>query len=120
MASTTKAEEGTRVRITERDFRISAPRTVTAGEVRFVVNNRGPDDHEFLVVRQPGARLPLRPDGLTVDEDAIEDATAGEVEPARPGVHELQVHLSPGRYRLFCNMSGHYMGGMHRTLVVRS
>jgi uncharacterized cupredoxin-like copper-binding protein len=28
------------------------------------------------------------------------------------------VHLAPGRYVLFCNMTGHYMGGMHSTLVV--
>jgi uncharacterized cupredoxin-like copper-binding protein len=27
--------------------------------------------------------------------------------------------LAPGRYVLFCNMSGHYLGGMHRLLVVR-
>ena len=37
-----------------------------------------------------------------------------------PGsVRELHVRLTPGRYVLLCNMSGHYMGGMHRTLVVR-
>jgi uncharacterized cupredoxin-like copper-binding protein len=30
----------------------------------------------------------------------------------------LHLHLTPGRYVLFCNMAGHYLGGMHRTLVV--
>ena len=27
--------------------------------------------------------------------------------------------LDPGRYVLFCNMYGHYLGGMHAVLVVR-
>ena len=31
----------------------------------------------------------------------------------------LDVHLAPGRYKLLCNMSGHYLGGMHTALVVR-
>ncbi len=45
---------------------------------------------------------------------------AGVLEPGQPGsVRELNVHLRPGRYVLFCNMSGHYLGGMHTTLVVR-
>jgi hypothetical protein len=108
------------VRVTERDFRISAPKRVSAGEVRVSVHNKGPDDHEFIVVRVQGARLPLRQDGLTVDEDALEPVTARALEPARPGVRELRVHLRPGRYELLCNMSGHYMGGMHTRLVVPS
>jgi uncharacterized cupredoxin-like copper-binding protein len=108
------------VRVTERDFRISAPKRVAAGDVRVSIHNKGPDDHEFIVVRLHGKGLPLRPDGLTVDEDAIEKATAGALEPAEPGMHELSVRLQPGRYELLCNMYGHYAGGMHRKLVVSS
>jgi uncharacterized cupredoxin-like copper-binding protein len=108
------------VRVTERDFRISAPKRVAAGDVRVSIHNKGPDDHEFIVVRLRGKGLPLRPDGLTVDEDAIEKATAGALEPAEPGMHELSVRLQPGRYELLCNMYGHYAGGMHRKLVVSS
>lgn len=114
------AQSATSVRVTERDFRIKAPKDVTAGSVRFLVRNLGPDHHEFIVVRAGGRRLALRADGLTVDEDALEDVTAGAVEPAPPGVHELRARLAPGRYELLCNMSGHYMGGMHAPLVVRS
>jgi uncharacterized cupredoxin-like copper-binding protein len=108
------------VHVTERDFRISAPKRVAAGDVRVSVHNKGPDDHEFIVVRLSGKGLPRRPDGLTVDEDAIEKATAGALEPAEPGVHELSVRLQPGRYELLCNMYGHYAGGMHTKLVVSS
>jgi uncharacterized cupredoxin-like copper-binding protein len=31
----------------------------------------------------------------------------------------MRVHLTPGRYVLYCNMSGHFLGGMHTLLVVR-
>jgi uncharacterized cupredoxin-like copper-binding protein len=31
----------------------------------------------------------------------------------------VRAHLTPGRYVLFCNMSGHYLAGMRRVLVVR-
>jgi len=62
----------------------------------------------------------LRRDGLTVDEDAVEPETAGALEPGQPGAtRELKLQLEPGRYELLCNMSGHYMGGMHSVLVVR-
>jgi uncharacterized cupredoxin-like copper-binding protein len=31
----------------------------------------------------------------------------------------MRVKLEPGRYELFCNMAGHYAGGMESELVVR-
>ena len=62
----------------------------------------------------------MRADGLTVDEDASSTATAGALEPAAAGgIAELRVRLAPGRYVLLCNMSGHYLGGMRREVVVR-
>jgi len=91
---------------------------VRAGEVRLVVKNRGPDTHEVLVARTSEA-LPLRRDHITVDEDALEPVTLGEVEAESPGTVEvLQLKLRPGRYELFCNMAGHYLGGMRARLVV--
>jgi uncharacterized cupredoxin-like copper-binding protein len=109
-----------RLSVVERDFAIQAPRFVPAGDVTLVVRNTGPEDHELLVVRSPSARLPLRRDGLTVDERALDAATAGALEPDGPGASRaLHLHLRPGRYVLFCNMSGHYLGGMHAVVVVR-
>jgi uncharacterized cupredoxin-like copper-binding protein len=111
---------GSVVQISERDFSISAPKYVTAGDTVLSVENHGPDDHELIVVRTNGSPLPLRTDGLTVDEDAIQHSEAGALEPGDPGsVRTLDVHLTPGRYVLLCNMSGHYMGGMHAVLVVK-
>ena len=108
------------VRVSERDFRIAAPATLRAGDYRLLVHNRGPDAHELIVVRQNGGRLPLRRDGLTVDEDRVEHDEAGALEPGETGAERtLRVHLTPGRYVLLCNMSGHYLGGMRTELVVR-
>ena len=30
----------------------------------------------------------------------------------------LVIHLAPGRYVFFCNLEGHYLGGMHGVLEV--
>jgi uncharacterized cupredoxin-like copper-binding protein len=106
------------VRITERDFRISAPKHVRSGDLLLSVRNRGPDAHELIVVRD-GSRLPLRSDGTTVSEEKLEPVIAGALEPGHPhSVRKLRLHLAPGTYELFCNMSGHYLGGMHTKLVV--
>jgi uncharacterized cupredoxin-like copper-binding protein len=106
------------VHVTERDFRISAPSQIQPGDVLLSVRNRGPDNHELLVVRADGP-LPLRRDGSTVDEEAIEPSLAGVLEAGEPNsVRVLKVHLLPGRYKFICNMSGHYLGGMDAEFVV--
>ncbi len=110
----------TEVRVTERDFHISAPKRVSNGDLLVTVANKGPDNHELIVVRAPSARLPLRADGLTVNEEALNAVTEPSLDPGTPGsVRELRLHLPPGRYVLFCNMAGHFMAGMHAGLVVR-
>jgi len=108
------------IRVSESDFHISAPSTLKAGEYTFRVHNKGPTDHEFIIAPAPTGRLPLRPDGLTVDEEAFERVEPGSLEPGAPGaVRNLTVDLKPGRYVFFCNMEGHYMAGMHTDLVVQ-
>jgi len=110
---------GSVVNIGEADFRISGPAQVKAGKVLLKVANQGPDQHELIVVRSSGSRLPLRSDGLTVDEEALKRAEPGSLEPGQPdAVRELSVQLLPGHYVLFCNMEGHYLGGMHHQIVV--
>jgi uncharacterized cupredoxin-like copper-binding protein len=107
------------VRVTERDFRITAPKHVRSGDLVLSVRNRGPDAHELIVVRDRSTGLPLRRDGSTVSEEKLEPVIAGALEPGHPhSVRRLRLHLAPGTYELFCNMSGHYLGGMHRKLVV--
>jgi uncharacterized cupredoxin-like copper-binding protein len=108
------------VAVTEGDFHISVAQThATSGDVVLSVHNRGPDDHELIVVRARDSALPLRADGVTIDEDALEPAKVGILEPGEPGsVRELRLRLAPGRYELFCNMAGHYLGGMYAELMV--
>ncbi len=110
----------THVAVSERDFSIDAPRHVGAGPVDFAVHNMGPDAHELIVVKGTRRSLPFRSDGLTIDEDAVAKSEAGALEPGDPGARRnLDVDLKPGRYVLFCNMYGHFQGGMHTELVVR-
>ncbi len=110
----------TALHITERDFHISAPKHIASGNVTVTVTNKGPDDHELIVVRATTARLPLRSDGLTANEEKLTPIIALSLEPAAPGsVRTAHVQLEPGRYVLFCNMAGHFMAGMRTTLVVR-
>jgi hypothetical protein len=106
------------VDIVERDFAIVAPTNAPAGDVLFRLRNDGPGDHELIIIRA-GGELPGRADGITLDEDAMERRTIGALEPGEPGTtRELRVHLVPGRYELFCNMSGHFLGGMHTIVTV--
>ena len=111
----------TLVSVREQDFSIDvSPRTIPAGKVVFQAANRGPDAHELIVVRAQAQALPLRSDGMTVNEEELRRATVGALEPGAAGsVRDLEVRLSPGRYVLLCNMAGHYMGGMHAVLTVR-
>jgi hypothetical protein len=108
------------VAVDERDFRIKAPVTLHSGTVTLRVHNEGPDQHELIVVSGASASLPLRQDGLTVDEEALEASEAGVLEPGEPGaVRDLTVQLKPGHYVFFCNMEGHFMAGMHAEVVVQ-
>jgi uncharacterized cupredoxin-like copper-binding protein len=119
--ATQLATPGRVVDVTERDFAIKvSPRTLAAGDVVLRAINRGPDQHELIVARVRDPNLPLRSDGLTVDEDGFEKSIVGVLEPGAPNsVRELRVQLKPGHYVLFCNMSGHFMGGMRADVVVR-
>jgi uncharacterized cupredoxin-like copper-binding protein len=111
---------GPLVRITERDFKIKAPKHIRAGQVRLRIHNAGPDTHELLLVRVGKRSLPLRRDGMTVDEDALEPLHPVVVEGMERGHgDEVVVKLPPGRYVLFCNMAGHYLSGMHARVIVR-
>ncbi len=115
-----KVPRGTVVSVTERDFTISPVPSVSSGDVLLRVRNEGPDQHELIVVRERPGGLPLRSDGVSVNEEALHRDEPGSLTPGEPGgVRSLPLHLTPGRYVLFCNMEGHYMGGMYTVLAIK-
>jgi uncharacterized cupredoxin-like copper-binding protein len=106
--------------VTVKDFKIepSVP-TIEEGFVTLRVWNKGPATHEFVVVRSdlPADHLPIAADGLSVDEGQVVPVDEiAEVEAGTPGV--LTLALTPGRYVLFCNLEGHYLGGMFASIEV--
>jgi uncharacterized cupredoxin-like copper-binding protein len=109
-------DQGTRVQVTARDFKFELARSnAPAGGVVFDIDNEGPSTHELVVVgtNLPPDGLPLRPDGLTVEEDSPLLQSIGENGDIGLGDRRtLTLQLSPGRYVLFCNLEGHYLGGM--------
>ncbi|MDX6636647.1 MAG: hypothetical protein QOJ01_158 [Solirubrobacterales bacterium] len=108
------------VAVSEHDFHIKEAQKVSAGKVDLAVHNGGPDAHELIVVRGHSQTLPMRNDGITVNEEALTSETVGVLEPGNPGARRnLVVNLKPGHYVLFCNMYGHYRAGMHTDLVVQ-
>jgi uncharacterized cupredoxin-like copper-binding protein len=95
---------------------------VPAGTVRFRILNQGPTTHELSVIRTDRApdKLPLQRDGLTINEDApgmdfLDEAEGLDIGDRRT----LALRLAAGNYVLYCNMEGHYLGGMHAAFTVR-
>ena len=105
------------------DFEVRQEATaVPAGTVSFRVRNQGPTTHELIVVRtdRPPDKLPLQDDGLTVDEEApgvelLDEAEGLDIDDRQT----LVLDLTPGNYVLYCNLEGHYLGGMYEALTVR-
>jgi uncharacterized cupredoxin-like copper-binding protein len=117
---THETSRGTPIDVTLKDFSITpTQQTVSAGDVVLHVANQAPVTHEFVVVRTdlPADGLPIGPDGLSVNEEWL--SAMGELgEVAATDTGTLPVTLPPGRYVFFCNLEGHYLGGMHAVLEV--
>ena len=105
------------------DFKVREDAAVVpAGTVRFRIVNQGPTTHELNVIRTARApdKLPLQRDGLTVNEDApgldhLDEAEGLDIGDRRT----LVLQLAAGNYVLYCNIEGHYLGGMHAAFNVR-
>jgi uncharacterized cupredoxin-like copper-binding protein len=114
---------GTPLNVVLDDFKVREDAAVVpAGTVRFRILNQGPSTHELNVVRTARApdKLPLQRDGLTVNEDApgidhLDEAEGLDIGDRRT----LVLRLAAGNYVLYCNMEGHYLGGMHAAFTVR-
>lgn len=95
-------------------------KTVPAGKVTLDVTNTSKEtQHEMLIspIASEDVVLPYNASENRVDEEA--SGELGEVEELDPGKSgSLTLDLKPGLYVLFCNIPGHFMGGMWTTLTV--
>ena len=113
---------GTPVDVLLKDFEVHENAAVVpAGTVSFRIRNQGPTSHEFIVVRTSRApdKLPLQKDGLTVNEradgiDLIDEAEGLDIDDRQT----LVLDLPAGQYVMYCNLEGHYLGGMYAALTV--
>ena len=80
--------------------------TVRARKVTFYATNVGKVPHELMVERMPiKFDSPMHP---------TEDAALGMIEDMDAGQSgRMTLNLAPGRYMLFCNVTGHYAAGQH-------
>ncbi len=106
------------------DFYVKpSPERAGAGEVTFTVTNKGKVEHEFIVVKTDLApdKLPVNAAESKVDEKAAGIEIIGEIETDELGPGKTAskaFNLSPGKYVLICNVSGHYAAGMHAAFTV--
>jgi uncharacterized cupredoxin-like copper-binding protein len=113
---------GTPVNVLLEDFKVREDAAVVpAGTVSFRIRNQGPTSHEFILVRTERApdKLPLQSDGLTVNEEApgiklLDEAEGLDIDDRQ----ELVLDLAAGHYVMYCNLEGHYLGGMYAALTV--
>ena len=114
---------GTPLNVLLEDFKVREDvAVVPAGTVSFRIRNQGPTTHELNVIRTDRApdKLPLQRDGLTVDQDArgidhLDEVEGLDIDDRRT----LVLRLAPGHYVMYCNLEGHYLGGMYAALTVR-
>jgi uncharacterized cupredoxin-like copper-binding protein len=113
---------GTPLNVLLKDFEVRQDAAVVpAGTVSLLIRNQGPTRHELIVVRtdhDPG-KLPLQDDGLTVDEEGddvklVDDVDGLDIDERQT----LVLGLAPGNYVMYCNLEGHYLGGMYAALTV--
>jgi uncharacterized cupredoxin-like copper-binding protein len=110
------------VQVSLEDFKIDVQSHATADrDITLHVVNHGPTMHEVNVVRTdlPPEALPLRADGMTVDDQSpqlehVVEAEGLDINHQR----NLKLHLSPGHYVFYCNMEGHYLGHMFTSFEV--
>jgi uncharacterized cupredoxin-like copper-binding protein len=74
--------------------------------------------HEVLVLHDPGKKpLPYDAANAEVNENKVHSlGEVGDLPPGHSG--KLTLNLTPGKYLLFCNESGHYADGMKTELTV--
>lgn len=119
-ATTTPAAGGETLKLEMGEFYYK-PEDVTAkaGTITIDAANVGKAPHELVLAKTDAdpAKLPTASDG-SVEEDGLD--IPGEVEEVEGGEDgTVTLDLQAGKYVMFCNLPGHYKGGMYGSLTVR-
>ena len=103
------------------------PSRVAAGQVTFVVANRGWRTHELVVLPLgPGAVAGHRavgPSGRVSETGSLGEASRSCGPGTGDGITSgatgwTSIDLETGRYELVCNLRNHYANGMHQELDI--
>jgi uncharacterized cupredoxin-like copper-binding protein len=90
------------------------PKSVPHGKVKFYVTNGSSKViHEMILspVKDVNSPLPYMVKDNKVDEEgSVHLGEVSELDPGKSGA--LTVDVKPGKYILYCNITGHYMSGM--------
>jgi uncharacterized cupredoxin-like copper-binding protein len=110
--------DDTGIATTLADFSIKpAEKETTAGSVTFDLQNDGPSDHTFFVVRTDLADDALPVKDHLVELDGLD--VVGQVDDVPfDATPSLTVSLTPGAYVFLCNYPGHYESGMYAAFTV--
>jgi uncharacterized cupredoxin-like copper-binding protein len=98
--------------------------TAAAGKVKVTAPNIGKVEHELVLFktnREPGS---FKVSKGRVNEEALEHAAdieeVGEIADVEPGETKSETFkLTPGKYVMICNVSGHYKAGMYGSITVQ-
>lgn len=116
-ASAPTAGEG-KVSVTLAEWSVKpATATVKGGKVSMKVTNGGATPHELVVVKTDVAQDKLEKANGIADEAKYKPLVRTKQLNGSEST-ELEVDLSPGKYVLLCNVSGHYDLGMHTAFTV--
>lgn len=96
-----RTPEGVTVDVVLKEYEIDMPDSIPAGLVTFKVHNLGHHEHT------------LRIEGPNLDKKIEPNLKGGES-------GELQLTLTPGKYKMTCPVGPHATMGMRRTLTVTS
>jgi uncharacterized cupredoxin-like copper-binding protein len=93
---------------------------VQEGRVTFIVKNDATgENHELLILKVASADAELPYDAA---KDRVTEAKVkklGEISELKPGASKMvTLDLTPGTYKLICNIKGHYMAGMSALVTV--
>ena len=115
-AAVATPDEGIATTLT--DFEIKPAETETpAGGVSFDLQNDGPSEHTFFLVKTDLADDALPVVDHVVDLGALDIVAQAGVLPFGTEA-SVSADLSAGPYVMFCNLPGHYESDMHAAFTV--